>query len=79
MKINLEKLQEVEAKYRNDSITLNALQTMVDAVLSQRDDGDPFGLKLGPNVAIATSTLTELGIINWEGVVKPKKSEKLNS
>ena len=35
MKINLEKLQEVEAKYKNSTVAYNALNTMVNAVLNQ--------------------------------------------
>ena len=81
MKIDLEKLKEVEGKYRNDTITFNALQDMVSAILNQRD-ANLFGLEFGPNIALATATLTELGIIDWEGAVRPekkKKVEQLNS
>ena len=77
MKINLEKLQEVEAKYKNSTVAYNALNTMVNAVLNQPELN---GLNFGPSIAMAHTTLTELGIIDQEGAIKPeKKSKQLNS
>lgn len=72
MKLNFQKLHETEAKYHNDPITLNALQTMVDNLLGQQVS-DLFGTMHGPNVAIATATLIELGILIMEPPDKPKK------
>jgi hypothetical protein len=68
MKINLKKLQEVELEYKNSTIAYNTLNNMVNSVLSQTN---PDTL----NIGLAHATLTELGIIEWEGCKKPEKSE----
>lgn len=60
MKIDLEKLKEVENKYENSIVCTNALQQMVDRLLIS---GKPDILCKDTSLLMSYETLLELGII----------------
>ena len=79
MKINFEKLEKVECKYRqnNNLISLDALQTMMNIILHS----DETGIKFGISYTLATTSLIELGILEIleKSSEKDPKVQQLNS
>ena len=73
MKIDFKQLAKVEKQFRmgESNISLNTLQTMVDLVLNPNVDsvGVPSS-----NIALAMTTLRELGILKDEGAVQQLNS-----
>lgn len=63
MKINLEKLVELEKKYNDNNLTYEVIQKMVEIVLDRTGDSTCVGKATDANYLLAFSTLEELGII----------------
>lgn len=74
LKFNFEKLSEVEEKYKNNGISIDTLQRMVELVMDPRID--PMLEKNNSARQLALNTLKELGIISE---TKNKKIKQLNS
>jgi hypothetical protein len=75
MKINLEKLREIEKDFEGDHITSGVLQTMLNTVLefyNTPNNSTPN------NVRLAVNTLADLGIIEEEKEPS-KKIKQINS
>ena len=78
MKINLEKVKELEKKYQNDKLTLSVIHSSINSVLTY--PVDEYGSKKS-NVVIAIATLKNLGILEEETEVKKPQPnvQQLNS
>jgi hypothetical protein len=63
MKIDLEKLKEIECKYQNSIVCSNALQYMVDMILQSGGIGRMDLSAVDTPKMISYDTLKELGII----------------
>jgi len=74
MKLNLKKLAEVEKRYSDNSISLSALQTMIDQVFYPQKD--PSGWNNTSSTDYAINTLKDLGILEDTA---DKTSKPLNS
>ena len=72
MKINLEKLANLEAKYSQNAISLSAVQNMVDVVLNPPTD--TFGAVQRSLYNTAVETLQGLGVLDDSTV-----TQQLNS
>jgi hypothetical protein len=72
MKLNLERIKELEEEYNGNSISLNTLQQMIDQVMYPTKDLMTWRNESVYNLAL--STLTELGVI-----ANVKDSKQLNS
>ena len=72
MKLNLERIKELEEEYNGNSISLNTLQQMIDQVMYPTKDLMTCRNESVYNLAL--STLTELGVI-----ANVKDSKQLNS
>jgi len=71
MKINLEKIQELEEKYINNPIAYDTLRNLINVILTHNND---YGLGISKDYSVAITTLKELGIITED-----KKPKQLNS
>ena len=75
MKINLEKLKEVEEKYKEGNLPNYTLHLMINRIVSF--DEAPYSLAPN-NLILSINTLKELGILDMEGK-EIKKTQQLNS
>ena len=76
MKINLEKLKEVEEKYKEQNLPNYSLHLMLSKVIAF--DEAPFSLAPN-NLILSINTLKELGILDMEDKRETKKPQQLNS
>lgn len=76
MKINLEKLREVEEQYKEQNLPNYTLHLMLSKVIAY--DEAPYTLAPN-NLILSINTLKELGIIDTEDKKEPKKPQHLNS
>jgi hypothetical protein len=75
MKINLERLKEVEEQYKEQNLPNYTLHLMLSKVIAF--DEAPFSLAPN-NLVLSINTLKELGIIDMENK-ELKKPQQLNS
>mgnify|MGYP001765502927 CR=1 FL=1 len=75
MKINLEKLKEVEERYKEQGLPNYSLHLMLQQVITFEQA--PFSLAPN-NVILSINTLKELGILDDDGR-KEAKIQQLNS
>lgn len=76
MKINLEKLKEVEEKYKEQNLPNYSLHLMLSKVIAFGET--PFSLAPN-NLILSINTLKELGILDMEDKRETKKPQQLNS
>lgn len=76
MKINLERLKEVEESYKDQGLPNYTLHLMLQQVIAF--DQAPFTLAPN-NVILAINTLKDLGILDMENKREEKKPQQLNS
>lgn len=77
MKINLEKLKEVEEQYKEQGLPNYTLHLMLSRVLGFEES--PYSLAPN-NVVLAINTLKDLGILEMEdNTKKTEKVEQINS
>lgn len=75
MKLNLEKLKEVEETYKEQGLPNYTLHLMLQQVITFEQA--PYSLAPN-NVILSINTLRELGILDMEGK-ETKKPQQLNS
>jgi len=75
MKLNLEKLKEVEEQYKEQNLPNYTLHLMLSRVISFEEA--PYSLAPN-NLILSINTLKELGILDMENKEKPK-TQQLNS
>ena len=75
MKLNLKRIQELEAEYNGKQISLNTLEIMVNSVMFPKKD--PMGWNNTSTYDLAFNTLKDLGVI--EEPIGKKGSQQLNS
>jgi hypothetical protein len=76
MRLNLEKLKEVEEQYREQGLPNYTLHLMLQQVIAFKEA--PFTLAPN-NIILSISTLKELGILEMDEGKKEIKYQKLNS
>jgi hypothetical protein len=76
MKINLERLKEIEEKYKEQGLPNYTLHLMLSQVIAFEQA--PFTLAPN-NIVLAINTLKDLGILDMEGKKDPPKTQQLNS
>jgi len=76
MKINLERLKEVEEKYKEQGLPNYSLHLMLQQVISFEQT--PFALAPN-NIVLAINTLKDLGILDMEDKREPQKPQQLYS
>jgi len=65
MKINLEKIKELEKNYQNSTISINTLQSMVEIVMSKKNN------EFSESYILASNTLEDLGVIEYPPKIQP--------
>lgn len=76
MKINLERLKEVEEKYKEQGLPNYTLHLMLSKLVAF--DEAPYTLAPN-NLILSINTLKDLGILDMEESKEPKKPQQLNS
>jgi hypothetical protein len=76
MRIDLEKLKQVEEQYKEQGLPNYSLHLMLSKVIAFEDA--PYGLAPN-NIILSLNTLKELGILVMEEPTKNPKVQQLNS
>ena len=76
MKIDLEKLKEVEEQYKEQGLPNYSLHLMLSKVIAFEDA--PYGLAPN-NIVLSLNTLKDLGILVMDDTKKSPKVQQLNS
>jgi hypothetical protein len=76
MRINLEKLKEIEEKYKEQGLPNYSLHLMLQQVIAF--ERAPFNLAPN-NITLAINTLKDLGILDVEEKKDLSKTQQLNS
>ena len=76
MRIDLEKLKQVEEQYKEQGLPNYSLHLMLSKIIAFEDA--PYGLSPN-NIVLSINTLKELGILIMDETAKKPKVQQLNS